>query len=88
MWTTKLSPTGGDGVAVGVLQHSGRVDGDVTLRVAQDGEDVGRRGGDGALDFDAVGHGVDRVRRDSRVPDALPDQGGGACPDAAALALS
>ena len=48
-------------IPLGVLQHAGRVDGDVALRVAQDGEDVGRRRGDGALDFDAFGHVANRV---------------------------
>ena len=44
-------------LAVGVLQHAGGVDCDVALRVAEDREDVGGRRGDGALDFDAFGHG-------------------------------
>ncbi len=66
MCTTKLSPTARDGIAVGVLQHAGGVDGDVALRVAEDREDVGGRCGDGALDFDAFGHGADGVRAASR----------------------
>ena len=46
-----------DGIAVGVLQHAGGVDRDVALRVAEHREDVGGGCGDGALDFDAFGHG-------------------------------
>ena len=62
MCTTKLSPTALNRVAVGVLQHAGGVDRDVALRVAEDREDVGGGGGDGALDFDAFGHGPNRGR--------------------------
>src|SRR5439155_11861258 len=57
----KAVADGPGGVAFGVLQHPGCVDGDVALRVAQDGEDVGSRCGDGALDFDAFGHSADLV---------------------------
>src|SRR3984885_2957066 len=49
---------GAYGRPVGVLQHSGRVDGDVTLRIAEDGEDFGCWSGDRALDFDFLGHGL------------------------------
>ena len=62
MCTTKLSPTARGRLALGVLQHAGRVDGDVAVRVAEDGEDVGGRRGDGALDLHAFGHGIDPVR--------------------------
>jgi Protein of unknown function (DUF732) len=47
---------GGNGRAVGVLQHSGRVDGDVALRIAEYGEDIGCWRGDRTLDFDSLGH--------------------------------
>jgi hypothetical protein len=56
---------GGHGVSVSVLQHARRIDGDVSLRIAEEGEDVCRWSGDGALDFDEIGHVVDRVRRRS-----------------------
>jgi hypothetical protein len=56
MWTTKLSPALFAGIAVCVLQHSGRVDGDVAVRVTQDGKDVCGRRGNGALDLHAFGH--------------------------------
>src|ERR1035441_4133850 len=49
---------GAHGRTVGVLQHSGRVDGDVSLWIAEDGEDIGCWSGDGALDFDFLGHGL------------------------------
>lgn len=63
MCTTKLSVADGRrGLAVGGLEHARGVDRDVPLRVAQDGEDVGRGCGDGALNFDAVGHSRDGVR--------------------------
>src|SRR6476661_7319385 len=44
------------GLAGVALQHSGRVDGDVTARAADDGEDRGRVGGDGALELEAFAH--------------------------------
>ena len=49
---------GAHGRTLGVLQHSGRVDGDVPLRIAEDGEDIGCWSGDRALDFDFLGHGL------------------------------
>ena len=49
---------GGDDLAVGGLQHSRGVDRDVTLRVAQHGEDVRGGRGDCALDFNTIGHGT------------------------------
>jgi hypothetical protein len=48
----------------------------VPLRVAQHGEDVGCGGGDGALDFDAVGHALDGVRGRRAVGRFRPSRGG------------
>ena len=47
---------GGHRISVRGLQHAGGVDGDMTLRVAQDPENVGGRGVEKAVYFDAVGH--------------------------------
>src|SRR5581483_6352397 len=61
----------GDGIAVGVLQHARRVDRDVSLWVTEDGEDVGARRRDGALDLDPIAHALDPVTdwgRRERVP--------------------
>ena len=68
MCTTKLSPTAWAG-APSALQHAGRIDGDVALGVAEDRKDIGRRRGDGALDFDTFGHWrIVSVQRSARGP--------------------
>jgi hypothetical protein len=54
----KAIARGGNGGAFGALEHSRRVNGDVALRIAEHGENVGWRSGDFALHFDSVGHGL------------------------------
>jgi hypothetical protein len=52
MWTTKFVAGRGHEFAICAHQHSGSVDGDVPLRVAEDREDRCGVGTDGALYFD------------------------------------
>lgn len=40
----------------GALQHAGGVDGDMALRITQQGEDVGGRSGYPPLHLDPIGH--------------------------------
>jgi hypothetical protein len=47
---------GTDRLPIGVLQHAGRVDRDVTLGIAEHREDVRGRRGDDSLNLDTFAH--------------------------------
>lgn len=59
-------------IAVGILEHPGRIDRHVALRVAQHGEYVRRRCGDGAGSLDAFGHNSSRLTSGATIRSLAP----------------